>query len=121
MFGRVTYVQAPEGKVEEGLNLWRTNVLPTTMAREGFTGTISMIDRKTGKALSITMWDMEEDLIASTEAEYHEQAVARFGEYFQGAHEPENYEIYFFGGPVFEKEAAETYSKPVLEEQKQTT
>jgi hypothetical protein len=117
MFGRVTYVQAPEGKVEEGLDLWRTNVLPITMERDGFTGVISMIDRKTGKALSITMWDVEEDLIASTEAEYHKEAVARFGEYFSGAHEPENFEIYFFGGPVFDNEAEAKYSKPALEGQ----
>lgn len=121
MYARVTYVQAPEGKVEEGLNLWRTNVLPVTMGRDGFTGTISMIDRDTGKALSITLWDLEEDLVASTEAEYHQQAVQRFSDYFQGAHQPENYEVYFFGGPVFDDAAAEKYSKPVLEEQGQGT
>jgi len=121
MYARVTYVQAPEGKVEEGLNLWRKNVLPVTMGREGFTGTISMIDRNTGKALSITMWDLEEDLVASTEAEYHLQAVNRFSEFFQGAHEPENFEIYFFGGPVFDQAEAEKHSKPTLEEQEQTT
>ena len=121
MFARVTYVQAPEGKVEEGLNLWRKNVLPVTMAREGFTGTISMIDRTTGKALSLTLWDLEEDLVASTEAEYHLQAVAKFSEFFQGAHEPENFEVYFFGGPVFDDELAEKHSKPALEEQPQTT
>ena len=112
MYARVTYVQAPEGKVEEG-------VLPVTMGREGFTGTISMIDRATGKALSITMWDLEEYLVASTEAEYHLQAVERFSEFFQGAHEPENFEIYFFGGPVFDDAASEKHSKPVLEEQQQ--
>jgi hypothetical protein len=119
MYARVTYVQAPEGKVEEGLNLWRKNVLPVTMGREGFTGTISMIDRETGKALSLTLWDLEEDLVASTEAEYHQQAVNRFSEFFQGAHEPENYEVYFFGGPIFEDAAVEKYSKPALEEQQQ--
>lgn len=100
MFARVTYVQAPEGKVEEGLTKWRENVLPVTMARDGFRGVLSMVDRESGKALSITFWDMSEDLFASTEAEYHLQAVARFGEFFAGAHEPENFEVYFQGGPM---------------------
>ena len=117
MFGRVTYVQAPEGKVEEGLNLWRQNVLPVTMAREGFTGVISLIDRESGKALSITMWEGEDEMVASTEAEYHKEAIARFGEYFSGAHEPENYEIYFFGGPAFDDTAEQKWSKPVMQEQ----
>ena len=28
MFCRVTHVQAPEGRVQEGLNLWYENILP---------------------------------------------------------------------------------------------
>ena len=87
MFARVTYVQAPEGAVERGLNLWRENLLPATMARDGFAGVISMVDRETGKALSITLWDLAEDLFGSTEAEYHREAVAKYGEFFSGAHD----------------------------------
>jgi hypothetical protein len=101
MFCRVTHVQAPEGKVREGLQLWYENILPITKAREGFQGAISMVDFESGKALSITFWQGEEDLIASTEAEYHRQAVARFGEFFEDAHEPENYQMHMFTGPIF--------------------
>lgn len=103
MFARVTYVQAPEGRVEEGLQLWRDNVLPVTMAREGFKGVISMVDKEAGKALSITFWDLAEDLFESTEAEYHKQAVARFSEFFENAHDPENFEVYFQDGPMMQK------------------
>ena len=51
MFARVTYVQAPEGegKIQEGLKLWYQNVLPTTSAREGFKGVLSLVDHETGK------------------------------------------------------------------------
>jgi hypothetical protein len=101
VFARVTYVQAPEGAVERGLTLWRQNVLPVTMARDGFAGVISMVDRETGKALSITLWDLADDLFASTEAEYHREAVSKYGEFFASAHDPENYEVYFAEGPVF--------------------
>ena len=45
--------------------------------------------------------------------------MQRFSEFFEGAHEPENFEVYFFGGPIFEDEAVEKHSKPVLEEQAQ--
>ena len=102
MFARVTYVQAPEGTIDQGLTLWRENVLPVTMARDGFAGVLSMVDRETGKALSITLWNLADDLFASTEAEYHRQAVAKYGEYFSGAHTPENYEVHLAQGPVFD-------------------
>jgi hypothetical protein len=104
MYARVTYVQAPEGKVNEGLKLWRENVLPITKSREGFRGVVSLVQRETGKALSITLWDMELQLLDSTEAEYHKQALERYGEYFEGVHDPENFEIDFLEGPVFELE-----------------
>ncbi len=57
MFARVTYVQAPEGegKIDEGLKLWYQNVLPTTSAREGFMGVLSLVDHESGKALSVTL------------------------------------------------------------------
>jgi hypothetical protein len=106
MFCRVTHVQAPEGKVQEGLNLWYENILPVTKSREGFRGAISMVDFDSGKALSITLWEGEESLLASTEAEYHKKAVEKFGEFFENAHEPENFEMHMFTGPVF----TETFS-----------
>ena len=101
MFCRVTHVQAPEGRVEEGLKLWYDNVLPITKARDGFQGALSLVDRNTGKALSITFWEGEESMLASTEAEYHKEAIKRFGEFFENAHEPENFQLHLFTGPSF--------------------
>ena len=101
MFCRVTHVQSPEGRVHEGLKLWYDNVLPVTKAREGFKGALSLVDYESGKALSITFWEGSEDLIASTEAEYHKKAVERFGDFFENAHEPENFQLNLFAGDIF--------------------
>ena len=101
MFCRVTHVQAPEGRVEEGLKLWYDNVLPVTKAREGFKGALSLVDRESGKALSITFWDGEEARLASTEAEYHKRAIERFGVFFENAHEPENFALHLYTGDIF--------------------
>ena len=40
-------------------------------------------------------------MIASTEAEYHKKAVERFGEFFENAHEPENYTLHMYTGPIY--------------------
>jgi hypothetical protein len=104
MFARVTYVQAPEGEGEiaRGLKLWYQNVLPTTSARDGFRGVLSLVDHKSGKALSVTLWEGDEEMLASTEAEYHKEALERFGEFFQGVHDPENYEVNLYLGPIYQ-------------------
>jgi hypothetical protein len=106
VFARVTYVQAPEGegKIQEGLKLWYQNVLPITSAREGFRGVLSLVDHKTGKALSVTLWEGDEQLISSTEAEYHLQALERFGEFFEGVHDPEDYEVNLYLGDIYTSE-----------------
>ena len=101
MFCRVTHVQAPEGRVQEGLKLWYDNILPVTKAREGFKGALSLVDPETGKALSITFWEGEDELLSSTEAEYHKRAIERFGEFFERAHEPENFHLHLFTGDIF--------------------
>lgn len=102
MFVRVTYVQAPEpGRIQEGLEKWYGRVLPITKAREGFKGVVSLVNWETGSALSLTLWEGDEQLIASTEAEYHKEALVRFGEFFQGVHDPENYELNLLEGPIF--------------------
>lgn len=106
MYCRVTHVQAPEGRVNDGLKLWYDNVLPVTKAREGFRGALSLVDYESGKALSITFWDGEEAMLASTEAEYHKKAIERFGEFFENAHEPENFSLHMYTGPIF----ADTFS-----------
>jgi hypothetical protein len=75
-----------------------------------------MVDFKTGKALSITFWEGEESMLASTEAEYHKKAVARFGEFFENAHEPENFEMHMYTGPMFESTyASDEIAKQVAE------
>jgi hypothetical protein len=102
MFCRVTYVQAPEGRVREGLKLWYENVLPVTKAREGFKGALSLVNYEEEKALSITFWEGETAMLESAEAEYHKQAIERFGEFFENAHDPDNFELHMFTGDVFE-------------------
>ena len=87
--------------MHEGLKLWYDNVLPVTKARDGFKGALSLVDYESGKALSITFWEGSEDLLASTEAEYHKKAIERFGDFFENAHEPENFQLNLFTGDIF--------------------
>ena len=58
---------------------------------------------ETGKGLSVTLWEGDEELLKSTEAEYHKQAIERFGEFFpEGVHDPENYQVNLYMGDIYE-------------------
>jgi len=99
MFCRVTHVQAPEGRVQQGLELWQDNVLPTMEARAGFKGALSLADFDSGKALLISFWEGED--AAREEAEYHEQAIRHFGEFFANAPDPEDMQLHLFAREIF--------------------
>jgi hypothetical protein len=99
VFCRVTHVQAPEGRVHEGLKLWRDNVLPVMQARTGFRGALSLADLDSGRALSISFWEGEDAM--REEAAYHERAIEHFGEFFANASEPENMQLHLFTGEIF--------------------
>jgi heme-degrading monooxygenase HmoA len=56
-----------DAQVEEGLRYAREEVLPWARQRDGFRGVISLLDRQSGKLLSVTLWESEEAMHASEE------------------------------------------------------
>ena len=101
MNARVTYVQAPEGMVEKGLKLWYENVLPVTMARGRFSWR-SLASRSGDRQGAVDhILGHRGELAREHQADYHREAVARYGEFFESAHEPENYVVDIATGPMF--------------------
>ncbi len=67
MFARVSTYQGDPGRIDEGLEHARKNIVPRAQQLDGFRGLYYLIDRESGKALSITLWETEEALRATEE------------------------------------------------------
>lgn len=65
MHARVTRLTGSPENVEAGINNFRENVLPFT--REDGKGAILLVDRESGSAMAITLWEDEQALAASDE------------------------------------------------------
>ena len=65
MYARVTSLSGSPTDVEAGIASFRESVVP--FAREDGRGAILLIDRQTGKAIAITLWEDEQALAASDE------------------------------------------------------
>jgi heme-degrading monooxygenase HmoA len=61
-----TYQGSPQ-QIDEGLDHARQNILPRVRAVDGFEGVYYLVDRQSGRALSITLWESEEAMRASEE------------------------------------------------------
>jgi hypothetical protein len=63
-------VSTYEGSVEDydrGTEKMKSDIAPRVQAMAGCKGILTMLDRSTGRSLSITLWDNEEALAGSRE------------------------------------------------------
>lgn len=66
MHARVTTIKGTPEDADSGIDNFRTNVVP--FAREQGKGAILLVDRESGEALAITLWEDAQALRASEDA-----------------------------------------------------
>ncbi len=93
MFARVTNVQTKVDKLDETIKIFEESVLPAAKSQKGYRGAYLLTDRKTGKGVSISLWDSEEDAVANEESGYYQEQVSKFKDFFIAPPVREGYEV----------------------------
>jgi heme-degrading monooxygenase HmoA len=93
MFARLTIVQTSIDKLDETMKIYEESVLPAAKSQKGFRGAYMLTDRKTGKGISITLWDSEEDAIANEQSGYYQEQLNKFKDFFTAPPVREGYEV----------------------------
>ena len=93
MFARLTIVQSNPDKMDEVTKLFQESVVPAAKSQKGYRGMYLLNDPKTGKGISISLWDSEEDAIANEKSGYYQEQVGKFKEYFTAPPVQEGYEV----------------------------
>ena len=65
VYARVSTSEGSPQQIDDGLRYLREELLPTGKDDPGFKGLIALADRQSGKTLSITLWESEEDMRAT--------------------------------------------------------
>ena len=65
MHARVTTFEGPPERIEEGVRLFREEVIPWLRDATGFRGWLVLLDREAGKSLGITFWASDETMTDS--------------------------------------------------------
>ena len=92
-FARLTITQSNMESFDEMVKLYRESVVPAAKSQKGYLGIMLLTDRTTGKAISIAIWESEEDAIANEESGYYQEQVAKFKDYFTAPPVREGYEV----------------------------
>lgn len=93
MFARVTIGQFLPAKMDEATRIYRDSVVPAAKQQKGFNGLYVLGDRKTGKGLTIALWETEADMLAGENSGYYQQQVAKFKDLFSAPPVREAYEV----------------------------
>ena len=93
MHARAVTIQIQPGKMQEAIDLYQT-VVPAAKAQKGFQGAYLMTDAGSGKALSITVWESEADMLAGESSSgYYQEQLAKFGSLMVGSPDLNHYEM----------------------------
>ncbi len=81
MYARVTTFRMDPVQLDEALEVTRSAILPVMKQQQGFKGVLTLVDRQTGKATSITLWETEADLKAGESSGYYQQQVGKLASF----------------------------------------
>ncbi len=98
MHCRAVSVQIQAGKTQEAIDLYQNSVVPAAKAQKGFGGAYLMTDPKSGKALSITVWESQADMEAGEAGGYYQEQITG-GALFTAPPVIDHYELSVGAGP----------------------
>lgn len=64
---RCTWLRADPSRLDDAIEMFRSEVLPTAEGLDGFCSASLMVDRRTGRAVSSVTWDSREAMVSSRE------------------------------------------------------
>lgn len=82
MFARLTSTQIKKERIDEFIKIYEKSVIPAAKSQKGYQGAYLLVDRETGKGISITLWNSEEDAVANERSRYYQEQVLKFVAYF---------------------------------------
>jgi heme-degrading monooxygenase HmoA len=77
----------------EAITIFRDSINPVAKQQKGCTGGYFLTDQETGKAISISLWDAEADMLAGEESEYLQEQVAKVAHLLTARPSTEHYQV----------------------------
>ena len=93
MFARITMIQGKVEKTDESIKIYEDSVISAAKLQKGFKGAYLLTDRKTGKSISCTLWESEEDAVANEKSGYYQEQIEKFKGLLTAPPTHEGYEV----------------------------
>jgi len=93
MYARVITVLVDVYRIDRAIEIYEESVLPAIQLREGGIGALLLVDRSSGRGISISLWDDKEALIAAQESGFMQEQIRKFSAMLIGTPDIESLEV----------------------------
>ncbi len=93
MFARLIRIKTKIERIDEAGKLFEERVIPLLNNQKGYKGAYFLSDRKTGVSIPITLWENEEDMLATESSHFFQEQLVRFMSFFKAPPIREAYEV----------------------------
>lgn len=94
MYARVTTTQFSPYRLDEAISIIRENTVPAAQQQTGFKGYLLLVDRSTGKGITITLWEEETDRqVTGLNSDYYRAEIGKVVPMLTDAPLVEDFEI----------------------------
>ena len=93
MFARILWFQFNIDKLDEAVKQYEDRILPAMKSQKGYHGAYMLSNRKTGKGVSMTIWDGEEDAVADEQSGQLQERSSWFKDFFTTTPAREGYKV----------------------------
>ncbi len=94
MYVRGTDIQVKSGKTQELIKAYDDLVVPAQKAQKGYQGSYLMTNASSGKAIAISLWETEADMLESeSDSGYLKDVLAKLADFFEGSPKLDHYEL----------------------------
>ena len=95
MYARITRVQFRVERVDLSAKIIKESVLPAAKVQKGYRGFYLFMNKKTGEATVISLWDSENNCLASEDNHYYQEQLVKVMNFLSAPPVREGYEVEF--------------------------
>jgi len=93
MFARLLRIKTNIERIDEAAKLFEERVIPLCKNQNGYKGAYFLTDRKTGVSIPITLWENEEDMLATESSHFFQEQLVKFMTFFKAPPLREAYDV----------------------------
>ncbi len=86
-------MQVRTNKIEEMINIFNKSIVPAAKAQKGYCQLNLYLNQKSGEAVSVAVWESEDDARANEESRYYQEQLVKLRHLFSEPPIREGYDL----------------------------